>query len=183
MPVGDPGGDDDVRARRDGDAVDHGGGDGSSADGRGGGEETHGLLEDLGDVGQRVEVGGTGGTAGEDPVDLLMGPLQRFRVPAEEVQGEGEGGGRGLVPGEQEDEDLFAQLGGVEAAVLGALLAPTSRVRRSSPSAEARPEARRSAMIRSQTSYSARWTAAALRLPGVGQSRGTLSRAYPRLST
>lgn len=37
------------------------------------------------------------------------------------MEGEAEGGGGGLVVGEQEDEDLLAQLGRVEAAVLGAL--------------------------------------------------------------
>lgn len=79
------------------------------------------------------------------------------------------------MSGEQEDEDLFAQLGRVEAAVLGALGLDEEGEQVLAVAGGRPSELRRPAMMRSQTSYSARWTAAARRLAGVGQLRGTLS--------
>ena len=73
-------------------------------------------------MGQGGVVRGAGPAAvAQQRVHFLTGPLLRCGVFAEQVQREGERGGGGFMAGQQEDQHLFAEFGGVELfAVLAA---------------------------------------------------------------
>ncbi len=120
VAVRHPGRDDHVGARGDGVAVDAGGGDGAAANDGARRVQPHGLLEDTGQVRQRVEVAGDRSTAAQHARGLVAGTFLLLGVERQQVQGEGQRGGGRLVPGEQEDQHLVADLAGVQAAVLAA---------------------------------------------------------------
>ena len=117
---------------------------------RRGGEQPHRLLEHPGQPGQGgVVLGGEPAAVAQQRVYFRADPLLRGRVLAEQVQREGERGGGGFMAGQQKDQHLLAELGGVE------LLAVLTAGRGQQPEQVAAGSPPRRAMISSQTAYSA----------------------------
>src|SRR5215218_5030926 len=97
-------------ARRDAVAADAVAGGAAPPEGVGRRVQPHRLLDHHRRVREPAQVLGGGGPRGEDVVELLVDAALHVRVAAEQVEGEGQGRGGGLVPGEQEDQDLVAHL-------------------------------------------------------------------------